>query len=195
MIDTLSVEDLTRVLDSIRHRFRAEARALVITLYYTGARPSEVLELRAKDINKIRGYIAISIIGKKGGLPRIIHFKYSLPLIKELYNYSQSLFSDYVLFNHFRNKYTRVVKRRKGFKENTSNSDKLRYYFKRWFSVLYEGGVNPYFLRHNRFSRLAMKGVNDRLLRTLKGSKTNKSIDFYVHLSKDASIEVAKKID
>lgn len=193
VIEVINEDGLIKVLNSLKSRFKNEARALLITLYYTGARPTEVMELKAKDIYKTKSFIAVSLVGKKRGLPRVIYLQYKLPLVKELYLYSNSFFEDYVLFNHFKNKYVRTVKTKKGnFKEITTDTDRLRYHFKKWFSILFENGINPYYLRHNRFSKLAMAGASDRELRTLKGAKTSESINFYVHMSKEAGIKTAR---
>jgi len=84
---------------------------------------------------------------------------------------------------------------RYGVKTRIEWDAKVRYYFYKWFSVLEIGTIPPYYLRHNRFSKLAMAGASDRELRQLKGSKTFKSIEPYIHLSTEKARKLARIIE
>lgn len=196
----LTEEHIEKALNNVTEKYKSEGRALIIALYLTGARPNEVLRLFAKDISKEGSYIKVQIKGSKGGLPRPIHLRYSNKLAKELYAYSRGLFPDMYLFYNYRSSYTRTYilkgKDTRGqVKQIVDISDKLRYYFKKWFKGVLEEAIPPYYLRHNRFSRIAEKGATDDFIMFLKGSKSVESIRPYKHMSTHAAKKVAKLID
>jgi len=196
IIETLGEVDIKKALANITGRSKREARSLVITLYYTGARPNEVLELKGADIERKNSYLILKVKGSKGGLPRSIYLPLRLELVKELYHYSRSVFSGMFMFGHFRNEYYRTYVKKNGevvkYKETTG---KLRYYFNRWFSSVIDGSISPYFLRHNRLSKLSESGLSMEDLRQIKGSKTFSSIYPYLHLSTKSAKKIASKID
>lgn len=194
-IDIITDEQFNRALDNIKGKYKLEGRSLLISLYYTGARPVEILQLKGKSIIKDKNYIIVKIPGSKGGLPRSIHLRYKLKHVKELYQYSRGIFENMFLFYNFRNKYERIAKTKKGIVKRIEITGKLRYFIKKWFNGVIEDSITPYYLRHNRFSKLALKGIDDRTLRLIKGSKTAESINYYIHMSADISKKAAKKID
>lgn len=193
LIDTISEDQIKQALKNVTGKNRIQGRALLIALYYTGARPNEVLQLKAKDITRDKSYIALSLPASKGGLPRVIHLPYKNPLVKELYNYSRGQFVNMYIFWAFKNKYVRRVKTKKGVKIRIDTTDRLRYYFNKWFAGVVKGGIPPYFLRHNRFTKLAIAGVSDREIRIIKGSKSMDSVTPYIHLSSEMSKRNAKR--
>jgi site-specific recombinase XerD len=196
IIQTLDQEDITKALGNVAGRYTKEGRALIIILYYTGARPNEVLQIKAKDIHKEGSYLVINLKGSKGGLPRPVYLPLKLDMVKELYNYSKGHFEDMLLFSHFAGEYTRVYITKKGQAiQYVELTGKLRYYFARWFANVIEGSISPYFLRHNRFSALASKGLTLEDLRQIKGAKTFSSIYPYLHLSVNTAKKIAKKIN
>jgi site-specific recombinase XerD len=197
IIDLLSEEDIKKALvNTAKSRNPVEGRALLLTLYYTGARPVEVLQLMGKNIIKKDNYILIHIKGAKRGLPRTIYLPAKNPLVMEIYNYAERLFPQQLLFYHYRNNYNRHKKNKRGeIKVYIETTSKLGWHFKRWFGGVVPGGVPPYFLRHNRFSKLTKAGVADRDLRQLKGSKTYESIVPYQHMSADSAKKTAKYMD
>jgi integrase len=197
MIQLINNEDIIKVLNNVEEQHQREIRALIICLYFTGARPCEVLSLKAKDFRKDKSLLEVQFkVTKKHGLPRTLYFKLNNPLIKELYDYTNSLFEETFIFYNFVSKYKRAHYNKKGdLKIYYEVSDKLRYHFKKWFSVIDVESYTPYFLRHNRFSKLAGKGVTMEELRLAKGSKTLNSITPYLHLSTDISKKLSKKFD
>ena len=196
IIKPITREELTKALNNVKGENRRQGRALLICLYYTGARPNEVLQLHAKDIKKDGGNVKISLRGSKRGLPRELTFTYARDeLIKELWHYSSAIFGEILLFHYFRNKYTRHVTYKSG-KQIVRHeiSGKLRYYIRRWFKGVVEGNVTPYFFRHSIISQLALAGHSDTDLRLFKGSKTSESISHYVHLTSDRSKKLGKTV-
>lgn len=185
IIKTVS-EDTIKLALTRPRKHKLQARALIITLYFTGARPNEVLRIKSGDIARQDNYITVKLLASKNGMPRTVFLNPKNILVKELYNYAVTLPPDMFLFYNFTNKYTRTIKG----KEYNSNSDRLRYHFKQWFDGIID--INPYYLRHNRFSKLAEAGATMEQIRLLKGSKTFESISPYIHLSTESAKKLSK---
>ncbi len=195
IINILSEDHITQALSNIKGKYIKEGRALLITLYYTGARPVEILQLKAKDIKKERSYVTIRIPGSKRGLPRTIYLRYKKDLVKELYLYANGIFDEAYLFFHYRGEYVRTVMTKQGLKQRIETSDKIRYHIKKWFKNVIDDSIPPYYLRHNRMSKWSEAGLNTKDLRMLKGSRTEASVMPYIHMSKSTAQKAAKKTD
>lgn len=148
-----------------------------------------------EDCDKDKSYLTIKVPGAKRGLPRTIYLPIRLPLIKELYKYIMSCPPHMFLFYHFRSHYKRYRKTPKGLKEYTEITDGLRYHIQKWFSGVIEDSITPYYLRHNRFSKLAEKGIDLQDIRMLKGSRTYSSVTPYLHMSSKSAKKISKKLD
>lgn len=195
IIEPITINEITEALGNVKGKYKAMGRSLLIAMYYTGARPNEVLRLHSKDIIKEKSYILVKLKGSKRGLPRTLYFRYNLRHIPELYKYAQALPPNMFLFWFFRNRYTRTSKLKSGkIAQRDETTDKLRYYFNLWFRNVVSGGVTPYFLRHNRFSQLSEAGLTMQDLRMIKGSRSYESINYYIHLSTSSAKKAAKKI-
>jgi integrase len=191
-LKSLSNEDIKIALDSIKGYNRLESRSLLIALYVTGARPNEVLNLKAGDIQKENNYIIFELKGSKGGNSRRVYFSIKkYPFLLELLKYSKSLMIGINLFYHFRQPYLRTYKLKNGeVKQRLEYGATLRYHFNKWFSFM--GGLPPYYLRHNRFSAMARAGATEWQIKHVKGSKTTESIQNYIHVSKDSAKKAAR---
>lgn len=197
-IDLVSEEKFIQALNNItkvRGHTVAEARALLITIYYTGCRPVEALNITAKDINKSGHYITIIIKGFKRGLPRTVYLSNKNKYVREIFKLSLNLFPDIFLFYHFRSNTNRIRQTQKGAVHYVEVSNKLKYHFKKWFTGVMSDSITPYYLRHNRFSKLAAAGATLEQLRLLKGSRTFESITPYIHLSSAEAKKLARKIE
>lgn len=194
VINLLTVDHINEALENVEGKHKSEGRALIIALYYSGGRPVELLNLLGQSIYREKSYLVMKLEGSKNGLPRLIYLQYKKSLVKELYEYSQGCFPQMYLFPHFRGNHTRTTLNKKGelrhYEEITS---RLRYHFKRWFKHL--DGIPPYFLRHNRFSKLSDKGLNDSELQHIKGSRTLASVQPYKHLSTKKARDIARYND
>ena len=191
-IKIVTDRDIEIALTKIKGKLRNMQRSFLLTLYLSGGRPVEVLELKGKDITRWKQYVKIDLTTKKKGLPRSLLFYFNDPFAREVFNYSRSVIPEMYIFYPLRNKYVRKTINKKGVEGyHIEISDKIRYFFKKWFSHI-EGGITPYYLRHNRFSIMAMRGATDRQLRLMKGSRSNESINYYVHLSTANQRELAK---
>lgn len=195
LIETLSEKQIKAILDNIKGRNVSEGRAIVIALYYTGARPNEVLSLKSKDFTIKGSYLLVHLKGSKGGLPRTLYLPMRKPLVKELYNWAVRLPDDMFTFFNYRSYYRRVRQTLKGEKVTIEISDSLRYFLYKWSEPVISEGIPPYFLRHNRFSKLSQAGLSMQDLKMLKGSRTFSSVEAYLHLSTEAAKKIARKID
>lgn len=205
-INTLKEEDIVTVLNfmqSIGVKYLPEAQACVIAHYLTGARPNEVLDLISQDIQRDNQFYTIQMKGSKGGLPRKIHISVKNELARKLYAYAVTQFPTAYIFYHFRSNSIRSGttaslkngKKRIYTKDYADVANNLKYHFKKWFGVLFKDGIPPYFLRHNRFSKLAEKGATLEDIRQIKGARTVQSVTPYTHLSTERSKEIGKKIE
>lgn len=197
-IELITEDQLKQALNNIKGKNIKEGRALLICAYATGARPIEYLNLKGKDIRLEKHEIYIKLPAAKNGLPRDIPISIRrMPLIKELYKYSTTCMPEMFIFWHFRtNGYRRLYKCKNGeIKEYIEYTDGLRYHFNRWFENVIKGSIPPYFLRHNRFSKMMAKGATTEQIRLWKGSRTLASVTPYTHLSKDMARKASKFVD
>lgn len=194
-IQTLSDEDIKKALENVKGKNAEQGRALLLMLYYTGARPYEVLKLKSKDVVKEKNYIVITLTGAKKGLTRPIRLKYRLQLVKEIWNYASKIMPEMFLFYNYQSNYKRTIVNAKGeIIVYHEISAKLRYHFNKWFQDV---DITPYFLRHNRFSRMMQENKNCTAehIRVAKGARSYSSVTPYLHMSKKSSEEIAKFID
>ncbi len=195
-IDIITKETLGRLLNNIKGKNMVQARSLVIALYYTGARPVEMFKSLAEDLKKQGRYIIYYLKASKRGLPRTVYLPYNNEFVKELYNYSISIFPKMLMFRDFKNNYTKSILLKSGeIKERIETSGKLRYYFNKWCDGVIDPPINPYFLRHNLFSSLTMQGVSDRDIKQLKGARSMESVRYYQHLSSASAKRVSMKLN
>lgn len=199
IIELLDQEDIKKALENVKGKYKIEGRSLIIAFYCTGARPNEILRLRSKDIfrAKVGNKIIIKLQSSKNGLPREMIFSIrKLPLIKELYNYSMSIFQEQFLFYHFSDHYVRTKTLKSGeVRQYIEISNKLRYHFNKWFENVIDDSIPPYYLRHNRFSKMIKEGATLEQIRLIKGAKTVNSVYPYVHMSKEIASKASKYID
>lgn len=208
MIRKIPPEDLKKVLDNIEHEHQAQARALVIVSWLTGARPNEVLRLKGNDIIKEPYYLKIELKGSKRSKNRTLMLPIrNNDLVKELWSYIQTVPGPVFLFWAFRSSRVRhgttvthtkkidgkEVKEKKHYdKKYRVLSDKLYYWFKKWFSVLFEDGVPPYYLRHNRSSVMAENCTAAEIAQA-RGS-TISSAEQYIHLSEKQAKKIGREL-
>ena len=194
-INIMGFDEFGSLINCISGTREIEGRAFCIALFLTGARPNEVLRIRGKDIEKKGSYIVIALKASKGGLPRKMFISRNKAntkeITRELYKYSRSMHSDAYIFNSF-------ISRRKTLRKGKTGkittyiriTDRLNYWFNKWF----DGEINPYFFRHNRFSSMAENGADLELIRQIKGAKGMSSVFPYLHLSTKKAKSAAKYI-
>lgn len=189
--EPITIDDLETAFSNMKtDRNPNLSKAFLITLYYTGARPNEVLNIRAKDITKKGVWVIVQTPASKGGLTRKIYLHTKNKYVTYLYNYASVLHDDMYLFWRLRSKTKKQYMTKKGVREITEVSSKLRYYINKWFN----GKYNPYLFRHSRFSQLAENGADTWDIKNIKGCKSMDSIMPYIHLSSKIGKRVGYKI-
>jgi site-specific recombinase XerD len=184
-IDLVEDIHIAKAYSNIKGRHSMQKKALVGTLYSTGARPAEVLELKAKNVIKIPRYLEIHLIGVKKGVSRTLKLPYRSPAVKSIWEYAQSVPPEAYLFWKFRAKTIHKRYTKKGeLRENREISNRLRYYFKKWFTDVFDDPITPYYLRHSRMSKLMENGATIEQLKFWKGAKDIASVNPYTHMSK-----------
>lgn len=191
-INIIDQKELEELLNKITGKHITEARCMVITMYITGARPNEILRIKGKDIYKENQHLNIALLPSKNGLARTLKISCRrFPLGNELWKYASTIPPEMFLFWPFISKSIKRIKLKNGeTKISTENSSRLRYYFIKWFN----NEINPYFFRHNLFSRMAMNGATPTEIRITKGAKTLDSVVPYEHMSKILLDKISKKL-
>ena len=195
----ITEEHIKKALENVngkRGKHIQEGRALLLFLYYTGARPIEALHMKPANFERELKHLRIKVPTAKGGKMRNIRLPCSkrYPLVRELSDYVFSLPPFVFCFWHYRNKHHRIRQYKGQTKHYYECTDVLRYYFRRWFEGILDEPIPPYYLRHNRFSQLAEAGVRIEDLRFFKGGRGMNSVMPYFHMSKEKSVSISKKI-
>jgi|TARA_Y100000310_G_scaffold345632_1_gene467513 integrase len=191
LINVVTKQEFELALSKIENKHTKESRMLCTLLYYSGRRPSEILELQGKDLSKEGNKLRIIFKTKKKGTPSILFFPLSNPYFKELLEYWQHIFESQWLFFNFRSIRQNKVKYAKKDGETITKvyertTLKVYYWVKKWFDF------TPYVLRHSRFSVASMKGFNIKEIMYLKGSKDERSVFNYLHLSPQKAKRLSK---
>jgi site-specific recombinase XerD len=182
-----------------------QARALFITLFYTGRRPSELANIQGKSIKKVKvasKYVyQLDIKTLKGGLISPI----SLPInerTKEMYEYIRGRPPEMYAFWAFRKENKNVVKWKTSkdilvkntLVDGTNTMSKERYVENKVKSYVRNGklvndysilwtGRPSYWFRHHRFSAMYAAGATDAEVQLFKGAKSPDSVNAYKHMS------------
>lgn len=210
LITEITREDVLQVLASIDHLQLEQARVLVILAWATGRRPNEYLRLTPEHFSRSKEFLEIKMPGSKGSsattvsLPRYVKDgDIEDPLTLEVYNYVRTLAPNQWLFWFFRSnairhgvtkKYTNkdgvpLVKQYDKVYEKVSN--KLPYYFQKWFNVLFPDGVPPYYLRHNRATKVLDAAGREATIQHF-GWKTEVTLKKYVHKTRKMRKKIAE---
>ena len=189
-IELFTIDELDKALVKVSNsKYGEQARCFLIVLYYTGARPVELLQLKPTNFAKKKTYLTIHIPTAKRGVPRIISIPLARKYAKELWKYASSLFEDIYIFYDLANKRTRTYTTKRGvIKQYTIVTDRVYYLIKKWV------GVNPYFFRHSRMSALSQNGADMNELRQFKGAKSFDSVYPYLHMSSKMSQSIGRKL-
>ena len=190
-INLFSMEELDKgLVKAGRSKFGNMARAFLIVLYYTGARPVELLQLKPTNFTKTKSFLDINIPTAKKGKARMVSIPMSRKYVTELFKYASSLFDEIYIFYELISKRTKVIPSKKTgeLKEYIVNTDRVYYYIKKWIDV------NPYFLRHSRMSSLMKGGIDMIGLQQFKGTIRPDSVMPYLHMSKQMAQKIGRKL-
>lgn len=194
-------------LDGIRYVHKTDAnkpaRVACILLWMTGARPNEVLRLRAGDFTRTTAHLIVQMPGSKGGNSRPIRLPLHDKLVIEIDDFVKDKYAEWVVFWQLQSKTIKngttrsfkskglngeeVWKAKRYEKKYADISSKFAKSFRQWFDM------PIYYLRHNRFTVAAEKlAIND--LKDLKGAKSESSLMKYMHHTEKAGKRIAKEL-
>ena len=174
VIKTVSYEEFKKMLARCRTK---QERAIFIILYFTGARPSELKEIKAKHVRKEGRFLVIHIPTTKHGKERDFYLPlYKYEELRWLYEYSKNMLAEqYLLWS---------LRRVKRYENKVFNL----------IERISNGRYSPYFFRHHRFSVMALKGANEEMIKYAKGARSLKSVEPYLHLMKEKISKIASYI-
>jgi len=172
IIDNEDVQKLLDVCENIKHK------AIMLTLYGTGVRVSELLGIKLIDINGKGG--VISVIGK-GNKQRLV------PLNEELYLFLQDYWKQY--------------KTKKWLFENDSTHQQYTARSIQEFLNKYKSlagiisPVTPHKFRHSFATNILEHGTDLRIIQEMLGHSSSKVTEIYTHVSKKTIIKVHSPIN
>lgn len=211
LINEINREDIKTVLQNLKHRYQEQAEVLIIIAWATGARPNEYLRLTPEHFSRSTEFIEIKFPGSKGSSARTISLpRYTInknidPFTNKVHEYTRKLFPKQYLFWFFRsesiqNGVTKKYKKKDGEiitkhynKIYNKLAGKLNYYFPKWFNCIFPDGIPPYYLRHNRATRVLEKAGREATIETF-GWKTEHTLKKYVHKTKKMRQEIGKAL-
>lgn len=210
LIDTLPPEEFNQKLDHIQYRNKhktSQAKGLLALLYWSGARPAEIMQMTPRDFNKEGRFFKLNLTTLKRGHARVLLIPKNEEL-EEFYAYAKKGIPNHPIFYKFAKKTLNKVSwtnRKKYFKqtpmglEEDSQLQKKSNLYDRISSNAYYlcqkwMGFPPYFLRHNRFTRVSEAGGSLETIKDLKGAKDLRSAAAYVRYSRKKQIANAKFI-
>ncbi len=177
--DFLFHEQISSIFKSIDTTTKKGARdyLIIIMLYSTGIRLSELLNITTRDINQHK--YELKVMGK-GSKERIVPINnYVLDGIINLEKHWQ--ITDY-LFLNFHNKQLTPQGVRHILKENVKQSSDLT-------------KITPHMLRHSFATELLNSGMDIRLVQELLGHESISSTQIYTHVTKKKLRENYLEID
>lgn len=190
LMKTIDIDDIEKAINNIDGKDVTAKKAFIIMMYYTGARPIEILNLKAGDIKKVKNNIEIFMQGSKRGMPRPIIIPIARKYMTFLYKYAYSFPENvYIFFQLWSNSY----KMQNG-KKVRNITNKVHYFFNKAFENVIEGSIPPYYLRHNRFTKVIIEGGDVQDIKHLKGAKTLASAEPYIHLSTKKAKKIGRMI-
>jgi len=212
LIETDQLKDWLDSLGELKHPRKGsieQSKALLTAIYFTGARPSEIVDVCAKDINQkkySRQWVyEIKLSTLKGGISRSIPIP-KTPLTTKLYEYAKKQYPEAYIFHSFRslckNKvhWTQnkdmIVKENGNITHETFSETKSKEYIRKGKKVndyiSQWTGYPAYFFRHHRFSYMSDKGASDNDIQFYKGAKSPASVEPYKHMSTKRKEKLAK---
>jgi integrase len=199
----IDYDDLAKILSNIKGEYADMGKALVVLLYYTGARPAEALLLKtgtrvngARDpIERDGNHIIVNMPSVKRGKERKLRIPLKKPFVDVLYKYSISMPPSSYYFHYYMGNHERTYNKINGqIATYREISYKLRYWFKKWTKDLKINEINPYYLRHDLFTKFMEKGANESEIKLWKGCTTDASVIPYLHFSKNNMNKLAKML-
>lgn len=212
LITEITRQDINKVLNNLQHKHQEQAEVLIIIAWTTGARPNEYLRLTPERFSRSTDFLEIQFPGSKGSSPRTISMPRYLkdstdedPFTKKVFDYMRRTYEKQYLFWFFRSdalqrgvtkRYTtkdgQIVEKHYD-KVYNKLANKLNYYFPKWFKCLFPEGIPPYYLRHNRATKVLEQAGREATIETF-GWKTEHTLKKYAHKTKKMREEIGKAL-
>ncbi len=180
----VSSEDMEKILgsvDKLGGNFILRDKCLLLLLFLTGARRSEILNMRWKDINFKD--MTINIIKGKGNKSRQVPMLPPLPTyLKALLDERKCDVHDYVMFSNAYNKMSPTT---------------IKVIFKKYImkNGLDGKGYTPHKCRHAFATNLAKSGIDGMDIAQLLGHEDLNTTKIYVHMVSNDLRDKIKDID
>jgi site-specific recombinase XerD len=160
--NVFSKEEITKILS---HTTNIKHSAILMTIYSSGLRISEAINLRVKDIHSDEGYLFIKDSKGKRDRKTIL----SPVLLKALRRYYVNYKPSYWLFEG-----------QEGGQYSTKSIQQILR------KAIEKAGVNPWgtvhTLRHSFATHLLQEGVNLRMIQSMMGHASSKTTEIYTHV-------------
>lgn len=172
VLTKLEVISILKSLDNIKHK------AIIATIYSSGLRRSELINLRKQDIvfeDKI-----LVIRGSKGKKDRISVLSDALTIV--LIKYLEMHKPNYWLFEGPARK-----------QYGATSISKILDRAARKAGI--ERKVTPHMLRHSFATHLLEQGVDIRYIQTILGHESTKTTEIYTHVSKKSLANISSPLD
>ena len=190
--EVLNLQEIKEIIDAIPHTPEGNKDRLIIKiLVATGARISEVLELRIKDVEN-QNYEFISVLGK-GSKYRLI------PIYSELENEIKDYIENdrKLLMQHMKeeekNKMKKSENRYKMFL-NTRRENFWKRLKKYAQNAKIEKNVYPHIFRHSLATILLNNGADIRIVQEILGHVNISTTEIYTHVRKRELKDIYNKV-
>lgn len=181
--DVLSIDEVNKILDSVdlNVKFGLRDRAIMETMYASGLRVSEVINLEISNVFSDDGFLRIF---GKGSKERIVPIgKTALGFIRKYFNEERNLVKNndshnYVFLNFRGKKMSRMT---------VWNIVKK-------YSLLagIKKEIHPHTLRHTFATHLLEGGADIRIIQEMLGHSDISTTQIYTHIDKEYLIEIHK---
>lgn len=171
----LSKNEIKRIIHSIKN---IKHKTIVLLIYSTGLRRSEIINLRIDDINSER--MIVLVRNSKGNKDRITLL--SDKVLKLLREYYKAYKPKKYLFEGI-----------KGEKYSATSIIKILKKAARLTGL--NKNITPHMLRHSFATHLLEQGTDIRYIQELLGHKSSKTTEIYTHVSLKAIDKITNPVD
>lgn len=166
------IKDILNITKNIKHK------SILMLIYSSGLRRSELINLKISDIDSKR--MTVNIIGSKGNKDRISLLSKNLLKLLRIY-YKEYQPKDYLFEGMNGGRYS-----------PTSIANILKKSAKK---AKINKNVTPHMLRHSFATHLLEQGTDLRYIQELLGHKSSKTTEIYTHVSKKAIDKIKNPLD
>lgn len=173
-------DELKRYYEAVWHGHNSQDLLIIKTFLYTGARVSELVNIKLSDVDFRRCQIRID--AGKGDKDRIVPFPESFKELLSIHSKAlKAKGATYLFESSWKKRYTdRGIRKILQRYAETAGLDK---------------SISPHKLRHFLFTWLKKQGIDDALIQPYSGHASRKSLEVYSNLSlADAQAEYNEAI-